>query len=72
MRTEINKNNPYGYVVMEHDFPYDTAIYNTETYEEAQAVVNIILREKPERKIYIREITREEIERIANIKANMM
>jgi hypothetical protein len=72
MSTEINKNNPYGYVIIEHDFPYDTEIYDTETYEEAQAVVNIILREKPERKIYIREITREEIERIINIKANMM
>ena len=72
MTTEINKNNDYGYVIMEHGYPYDSAVYNTETYEQAQAVVNIILRENPKRKVYIREFTREEIERITNIMANMI
>ena len=72
MTTEINKHNKCGYVVMEHGFPYDTEIWETETYEEAQAVVNIILRETPERKVYVREITREEFERAANIRANMI
>ena len=72
MTTEINKYNKYGYVVMEHGFLYDTEIWESETYEDAQAVVNIILRETPERKVYVREITREEFERAANIRANMM
>lgn len=72
MTTEINKNNDYGYVIMEHGYPYDSVVYNTETYEQAQAVVNIILLENPKRKVYIREFTREEIERITNIMANMI
>ena len=72
MTTEINKHNKYGYVVMEHGYPYDTEIWETETYDDAQAVVNIILRETPERKVYVRDITREEFERADNIRANMI
>ena len=72
MATEINKHNKYGYVVMEHGYPYDTEIWENETYDDAQAVVNIILRETPERKVYVREITREEFERTANIIANII
>lgn len=69
---EINKHNKYGYVVMEHSFPYDTEIWESEFYEDAQDVVNIILIETPERKVYVREITREEFERTVNVKSNMI
>lgn len=72
MRTGINRTNPYGYVVMEFNYPHDKEIWETETYDEAQAVVNIILRETPERKVYVHKITREEFQRAANIRANMM
>lgn len=70
--TEINKNNLYGYVLMEHDFPNDNEIHEAETYEEIENVYNYITKYNPERKIYIREITKEEFNRVANIKANMM
>lgn len=69
---EINKNNPYGYMIMEHDYPYDTEVWEAEDYEEAKETLNIILNDNPNRKVYIREITREEVERAANIRAHMM
>ena len=72
MITGISKHNYYGYVVMEFSYPYDNEIWETETYEEAQAVVNIILRENPKRKVYVHKVTREEFEREANIRANMI
>lgn len=70
--TGINKNNPYGYVLMEHDFPNDNEIHEAETYEEIESAYNYITKYNPGRKIYIREITEEEFNRAANIRANMM
>ena len=69
---EINKNNPYGYMVMEHDFPHDNEIHEAETYEEIESAYNYIAKYNPGRRIYIREISEEEFNRTANIRANMM
>lgn len=69
--TEINKNNPYGYVVMEYDYPHDNELHEAETYEDALSAYNYILKYNPNIKIYIREITSEEFNRAANIRANM-
>ena len=69
---EINKNNPYGYMVMEHDFSHDNEIHEAETYEEIESAYNYIAKYNPGRRIYIREISEEEFNRTANIRANMM
>ena len=69
---EINKNNPYGYIVAEHNYPHDNELHEAETYEEAVSTYNYILKYNPKIKIYIREITEEEFNRAANIRANMM
>lgn len=65
---EINKNNLYGYIVAEHSYPHDNEIHEAETYEEAIDVLNIINKEEPNRKIYIREITEEEFNRVVNLR----
>lgn len=67
---EINKNNPYGYIVAEHNYPHDNEIHEAETYEEAVSAYNYILKYNPNRKIYIREITEEEFNRAVNIRVN--
>lgn len=70
--TEINKNNPYGYILAEYSYPHDNEIHEAETYEEIESAYNYIKKYNPERRIYIREITEEEFNRMANIRANMM
>lgn len=70
--TEINKNNPYGYILAEYSYPHDNEIHEAETYEEIESAYNYIKKYNPERRIYIREITVEEFNRMANIRANMM
>ena len=54
---------------MENDFPYDNEVFETELYEKAKSTLNLILDINHERKVYIREITREEVNRISNMKA---
>lgn len=67
---EINKNNPYGYIVAEYSYPHDNEIHEAETYEEALSAYNYILKYNPNRRIYIREITEEEFNRVVNIRVH--
>lgn len=64
---KINKENENGYAVAEHDYPHDTDIYYAEDYEEAEQTIRLILKDFPNRKVYIREITDEEANRYVNM-----
>lgn len=66
---EVDKNCVNGYVIMEHDFPHDIEIHDVEDYTEAESVINIILKEEPNRRVYIRPITDAEVNRMAMSKA---
>lgn len=68
--TEINKNNLYGYMVMEYSYPHDNVLHEANTYEEALSAYNYIKKYNPRHKIYIREITEEEFNRAVNIKVS--
>lgn len=69
---EINKENENGYVVAEHEYPHDTDIWYAEDYEEAEQTIRLILKDFPNRKVYIREITDEEVNRNINMMAAMI
>lgn len=64
---EINKENENGYAVAEHDYPHDKDIWYAEDYEEAERTIRTILQIWPNRKVYVREITDEEVNRNVNM-----
>lgn len=69
---EVNKENENGYAVTEHGYPHDTDIWYTEDYEDADSLIKFLLKDNPNRKFYVREITNEEVNRFANMMAAMI
>ena len=68
----MDNNGKYGYMIMEHNYPYDNEIYECNTPQEADDILRLIHEQNKCRKVYIREITEAEFCREAMLRASRM